>query len=931
VGIASGLVIVGDLIGSGASEEAAVVGETPNLAARLQSLAAPNQLVLPEATCRLLNNAFTLKSTGKHTLKGIAGEVEAFVVTGEAARESRFEARNTGHVTPLVGRNHELNLIRDGWAQALSGKGQALLISGEAGIGKSRIVRAALENLEQAEHYRVIFQCSAYHSESAFYPIIHQMQFVSGITVADTDAERLQKLKRIPGVNDSNLPLLSSMLGIESSQPGNEELTPEVQRVRTMQALIKWLVDSAGHKPVLLVFEDLHWIDPTSLEYLELAIDAVGANRVFLLATARPTFSHDFGGHPDVRHYSLNRLDGDNVKWIVDKLTGGKSLPEEVLEIILDRTDGVPLFVEELTKTILESGVVRDTGTDYTLDGPLHALTIPNTLHDSLMARLDRLQPIKEVAQTAACIGKQFSYQLLAKVSSLSDEQLIVALEGLTAAELIYRRGVPPDARYQFKHALVRDAAYESLLRPRRRAIHSAILRTLETEPDVSPEILATHAEAADLTDRAVDLWELASKAAVARPALDEAIAHLSRAISLNAARVDSGSSVAIERALALQVQLGWILMPRRGWAAAETKAAFEKALALAHKVGETPMRFSIVWGLIVVHLNRAEYAEATEIGRNVIEIAEETASSASLVVAHKAAGMLNLVLGKFADSLQHFKTARSHFEPQEHRRLARRYGMDLGVASHGYLSFNMRLRADTKDLAEVFEGCQHSAQQSADINSICFMHFIGSINAILDVDDEALKRHSVALTGYITEHNYAAWTGFVAMSTCLIMLGAGDKAGIDVFKNARPHKSAGHYISSVVLLEIARRVMRVGEVGLAAKIIHNANGYIEMTGEKVAVSDLYRLQAELAIHSEDSENAEALLQQSLEVAREQGARLWEMRAAIDYALLMKEQGKNAQAVAALKQSVAELTEDNNVRERQVVNELISTLSFDVA
>ena len=333
---------------------------------------------------------------------------------------------------------------------------------------------------------------------------------------------------------------------------------------------------------MLLIYEDLHWIDPTSLELLETLLDEIADHRIMMLATARPTFDYRFGGHPIVTRFTLNRLGREQIAAISAKLTGGKALPDEIVEIIGQRTDGVPLFIEELTKTILESGVLKESGDRYVLNGPLSAIAIPTTLHDSLMARLDRLQPIKEVAQTAACIGREFAHGLLAKVTSLPKGKLDLALNGLIEAELIYRRGLPPDATYLFKHALVRDAAYESLLKERRRVVHTRILAALETDASMAPEVLAVHAEAANLTDRAIALWYTASKAAIAQPACDEAIAHLGRTIDLLKTRRDHNDAQAIASSLNLQIQLSVVYMSSTGWAADATKAAFQRALDLA-------------------------------------------------------------------------------------------------------------------------------------------------------------------------------------------------------------------------------------------------------------------------------------------------------------------------------------------------------------
>jgi len=647
VGIATGVVIVGDLIGSGATQEAAVVGETPNLAARLQGVAQPNQLVLPKETGRLLGSTFELKSIGAQNLKGIGASVEAFVVEGETSVESRFAARQSGALTPIVGREREIELMLERWALARSGQGQMLIVSGEAGIGKSRITKAVIDGVAADDHVRMTYQCSPYHADSAFYPVIQQMSFAAGILPADSPDARLDKLEALLGTDPKTLKLVAPLLGLDgTARYGALDLTPAQQRAQTMQALTSLLVKQAEMSPVLLVYEDLHWIDPTSLELLEILLDAIAYQPIMILATARPTFEYGFGGHPIVTRFALNRLGKDQIGAIVSKLTDGKALPDKIMEIIANRTDGVPLFVEELTKTILESGALKEDGDQLVLNGPLSTIAIPTTLHDSLMARLDRLQPIKEVAQTAACIGREFSHGLLEQISPLPYDELATALDGLIAAELIYRRGLPPEATYLFKHALVRDAAYESLLKEKRRAVHTRILSALENDPDVAPEVLAVHAEEAGLTDRAIDLWEAASKAAIARPAYDEGIVHLHRALALITPLINGTDLAVTEHALALQTQLGMALLVRVGYGADKTIAAFEHALVLAEEVGETPIRYSVLYGLWIGKGIRGEFAEALKRAEALVEQAAKSSETAPFVVANRVAGATYFFLG---------------------------------------------------------------------------------------------------------------------------------------------------------------------------------------------------------------------------------------------------------------------------------------------
>jgi class 3 adenylate cyclase/energy-coupling factor transporter ATP-binding protein EcfA2 len=542
IGIATGLVVVGDLVGEGAAQEEAVVGETPNLAARLQGVAEPGQIVLSATTRGLLGELFELADLGPQVLKGIAKPVESYAVVGERAVESRYAARTAGSVLPLVGREQELALLLGRWRQSKTGEGQMVLLTGEAGIGKSRIARATIDAIEEEPQIRINYQCSPYHSDSALYPAIQQLIRAAGLATDDTPEAKLDKLEALLTQAHDDVgevvPPIASLLGLEvEGRYGALELSPEQQRARTLEALISQLLNLAREHPVLFVLEDAHWVDPTTLELIELALDRIAEAPVLLLVTARPSFTHGFGGHPIITHLALNRLGRAQIEGMIARLSGGKTLPAEVLNEIVAKTDGVPLFVEELTKTVLESGVLRETPDAFVLDAPLQGLSIPSTLNDSLMARLDRLQPVKEVAQMAACIGREFDYGLLAAVSPLSDAKLREALDGLVTAELIFRHGQPPEATYTFKHALVQEVAYDSLLRTTRQNVHGRIAEALLAGPAETaaahPELLAQHFTAANRPEDAVGYWLQAGRQAAERSANKEAIGHLNKGLAV--------------------------------------------------------------------------------------------------------------------------------------------------------------------------------------------------------------------------------------------------------------------------------------------------------------------------------------------------------------------------------------------------------------
>ncbi len=492
VGIATGLVVVGDLVGEGAAQEQAVVGDTPNLAARLQGVAEPGTVVIAEATRRLFGDLFVLRALGAQTFKGVQEPAPAFVVLGERALESRFAARQAGGMTPIVGRDQELALLIERWRQAKSGEGQMVLLTGEAGIGKSRITEALVETVAGEPHFLLRYQCSPYHAELDALPgdPAAPMPRASPRTTASsagwTGSRRCSPGP--PSISARSAPLVAALAGLDGTgRYGALTLSPQQRRSRTLAVLIEQLTGLASRRPVLWVIEDAHWIDPTTLELIELALDGLQSARMLVMITARPIFVASFGSHPVVTRLAMNRLTRAAIQAIVAHITRGKSLPGPLLDEIAARTDGVPLFVEEMTKAIIELGGLRESADAFHLDRPLSALAIPTTLHDSLMARLDRLQPVKEVAQTAAVIGRSFDHRTIAALAALPEAELADAMHRLVEAELIFRRGTPPDATYLFKHALVRDAAYESLLKARRIAMHARLLDVLENGGDAAP------------------------------------------------------------------------------------------------------------------------------------------------------------------------------------------------------------------------------------------------------------------------------------------------------------------------------------------------------------------------------------------------------------------------------------------------------------
>ena len=910
IGIATGLVVIGDLIGEGSAQEEAVVGETPNIAARLQTLAEPGRVVIAERTRQLLGEVFELQSLGLQRLKGITTPVEVFTVGDEQRVESRFQARRSGHLLPLVGREQELALLSERWRRARSGEGQCLLLSGEAGVGKSRITQALVDTLAGEVHTRLRYQCSPYHSDSALYPVIQQLSRAADFVADDNNDARLDKLEAVlcQGVAEvtTAAALLAALLDIDGEDRyGALELTPQQQRACTLDVLIEQLLGLARRQPVLFVVEDMHWIDPSTLKLVQLTLEHIGTARVLMLLTARSDFQSDLGDHPHLTPLTLTRLGREYSAALVAGLTQGKPLPEPVLAEITAKTDGIPLFVEELTKTVLESGLLRETDEAFVLDGPLPPLAaIPASLHDSLLARLDRLSSVKEIAQTAACIGREFSYQLLTAVVPVPEPQLQAGLDVLVEAGLVYRRGHPPNTQYLFKHALVRDAAYESLLRGKRQQLHADIAQLLEKQfPDIvttQPEMLAYHFTEAGLIEQAVSYWHRAAQRASVRSADMETIAHITRGLELVAALPDTSHQAKHE--LNLRLTLGPALMNTKGSAAQEVEQTYLRARELCEQLHQAKQHFTALWGLWLNHDMSGRLDSAQQIADELIDVAEGLSDSTFLLQGYHCAWSTEMDVGQFTQALEHAEYGIALYDIDRHRNSAYLYGgHDAGVCGYacavlsdwllGYPNRALQRAQETLALAETV----------AHPFSLAQARFYVAMLHQLRADPKAVKTHAEALIEYSIAHDLVVWllNGRLLQSWALASLGQVEH-GVTAFCQALDERRAmdiksrqGYYLT--ILAEL---FAQHGPPARGIDTITEALELLRSTGECAWEAITHRIHGELLLaqRKKNEAESESCFKRSIEVAHRQQAKSLELRAATNLARLWYDQDKRREA-----------------------------------
>jgi class 3 adenylate cyclase/predicted ATPase len=942
VGVATGLVVVGDLVGSGESLEHAIVGGTPNLAARLQGIAVPNSVVIAEATRRLLGNLFELQDLGPQKLKGIAGPVGAFVALRPSSVASRFEALHAGGFTELVGREEELDLLLRRWSRAKTGEGQVVLVSGEAGIGKSRLTAALLERLAGEPYTRLRYFCSPQHTDSALYPVSGQMERAAGFAHNDTSQGKLDKLDAL--LTRSSTPAQDAALFAEMLSVPNDgryprlEMTPEQRRQRTLQALIAQTEALARSNPVLMIFEDAHWTDPTSLELSGRAVDRIANLNVLLIVTFRPEFEPPWIGRSHVTALTINRLARRDIDTMIDRVVGNKVLPTGIRQDIIERTDGIPLFVEEMTKAVLEAGsegAARHTAALVQSS----ALAVPASLYASLMARLDRLGPAKEVAQIGSVIGREFSHALLNAVVGKPEAELNSALQRLIGAGLLFRQGVPPHAIYLFKHALVQDAAYGTLLREPRRALHARIAEILESQfADIAerqPELLARHFTEAGLIEKAAGFWGKAGQRSLARSALIEAAQQLARALAQIATL--SGAPALRREEIKLQVALINSLMHVKGYAAPETKAATEKARLLieqAEALGEPPddplMLFSVLYGFWGASYNAFNGAAVCELARQFLALAQKQGATVPLMMGHRLMGSSLLLTGDIAESRAHFDQAFAFYDPAMHRPLAMRFGQDIGVSilmSRSYamwlLGYPESALADAEQALKNAREIDHAPTLMIALanmtNILCGNYAMADTNLqdlVALADDKGAvwwQALGISLQGYLS-----ALTGEASNSVRTI------NTAVTVWRS-----TGSTVFIPLSLLFLATAYAELGQLDDAGRCVGEAMTVVEKTKERWFEADIHDMAGKLALMSRqrDLAKAEAYFERALAVARKQGAKSLELRAAMSMAGLWLDQGKRSEARDLLAPVYAWFTEGFDTIDLKKAKTLLDALA----
>ncbi|HSA80462.1 MAG TPA: AAA family ATPase, partial [Geminicoccaceae bacterium] len=884
--------------------------EAPNVASRLQSVAPRNGIVIGALTKEIAGDAFIYEDLGARELKGITGLVKTWGVVGlraDRAEEADRETESGAAPPALIGRDEETGLLRRAWQSTKDeGRGQVVLISGEAGIGKSVLVDGLRVEIRAEGLPRIALRCSPYHTNSALYPVIEHFRRLAGWQSEDAVAERVAKLEAMLGGFDSPLaetaPLLASLLSLplpEGRYPPLA-LSPPQQKQHTQDTIIAMILEEAERQPLLTLWEDLHWADPSTLELIGLLIEQAPTAQLLMVLTFRPEFVPPWPSRSHMTPITLNRLERAHSEALVSRLAGDKPLPAEVVEHIVGKTDGVPLYVEELTKTIVASAILRDTGDRYELTGPLSSLAIPATLQESLMARLDRLPQVRDIAQLGSVLGRELAYEMITGLSTVGETMLQEGPGQLVDADLLYQRGRPPRARYTFKHALVQDAAYQSLLRRNRQQHHQQVAALLEAKfPDVveaQPELLAHHYSEAGVADRAADYFHKAGARVAQRSANAEAIAHLTKGLEVLGALPDGTERN--QRELDLLTTMGPALIATKGYAAPEVEPAYRRAVALCQALGDTPQQFSALHGLWYFHYIRADLDIARSLAEQLVEMAKGRGDSGLDLAAHRSLGYTLNYRGELEASRSCLEQVITSYDPAVHGGYAFRHGgadpgsgaMSIAAWTYWALGYPDQAVGQYGDGLALAQKLAHPLSEVWALTSAAVVHQLRG-------EPEATLKHAEAAAGIAVERGFAlyvAWTGVLRdwalgeRETSAEAI-AEMRQGLDASRATGADLLVPYWLA---LLAYVHGRLGQAEEGLAA--VTEALDEVARTGERFCEAELQRLKGQLLLASDaaNQPEAEACFHKAIEIARAQKARSWELRAATSLARLRRDQGK---------------------------------------
>jgi len=943
IGIHTGPVVVGE-IGAGEHTERLALGETPNIAARIQGQAAPDTVFISATTYRLVEGLFECESRGETELKGVSTPLTLHRVfkTGEA--QSRFQVVARRGLIPLIGREHEFGLLRERWGRVKDGEGQAVLLSGEPGIGKSRLVEALKETVEQEGARCLELRCSPYHQNSALYPVIEHLQRILQFQQTDSSEQKLEKLEQMLSRSRLDLqktvPLLASLLSLPAPRSPLPALSPQKQKEKTQEVLVAWLCEEARQQAVTYAWEDLHWADPSTLELLTLFLAQVPTTRLLAVLTFRPEFTPPWGTHSYLSQLTLSRLGQTQVEVMVNKVTGGKALPKEVVRQIASKTDGVPLFVEELTKMVVESDLVKEIDGYYELSGPLPPLAIPSTLQDSLMARLDRLATVREIAQVGATIGREFNYALLRAVSPLNEEALQQGLRQLVEAELVFQSGVPPQARYLFKHALVQDTAYQSLLKSRRHQLHRQVAQVLVEQfvetVESQPELVAHHYTEAGLSAQAIPYWQQAGERANQRSANMEAINHLTKGLELLKGLPDTPERA--QQELMLQIALGTPLMATKGYTAPEVEQAWTRTRELCRRVGETPQLYWVLGGLSGFYQMRGEMQPARELAEQCLRLAQSTHSSTPLIWAHNQLGQTLFFLGEFSLAHDHMRQGIALYNPQEHSPLVSgTIPQDPGVSCLCYAAFALWHLGYPDQALKKAQETLTLAQELSHPYSLAYALYCAAFLHQFRREIPVAQEWADRIITLSTEQGFPLWLvlGTLSRGWALAEQGQIEEGLVQLRQGLATCGAMGELPRSSFLVVLAAAYGKGGQVEEGLRVVAEALTFVDKTGTRAREAELYRLRGELTLQqfkiqgpmSKVEEEAEGYFLKAIDIACKQQAKSWELRAATSLARLWQQQGKKAEAHKLLSEVYNWFTEGFDTKDLQEAKALVKELS----